>query len=53
MSVVDPFELIHDTTEPFPFSLYRATVAGSESGILMIRQRARPERSTVRPTMHP
>ena len=30
-SVVDPSELIHDVSEPFPLALYRAAIAGSES----------------------
>ena len=51
--VVDPSQLIHDISEPFPLSLYHAAVAGFESGIHMIRPYARPERSTAHPTMHP
>ena len=52
-SVVDPSELIHDISKPFPFSLYYVAVAGSELGVHMIRPHARSERSTARPTMQP
>ena len=52
-SVVDPLELIHDVSEPFPLSLYHAAITGSELGIHMIRPCARPRRSAMHPTMHP
>ena len=53
MSVLDPSELIHDVSEPFHLSLYRAAIADSESEIHMIRLRAKPGRSAACPTMHP
>ena len=52
-SMVDPFDLIQDVSEPFSSSLNLATVAGSELGIHMIRLDAKLECSAAWPTMQP
>ena len=53
--VGDPFDLIQDLSVPVSPSFYLAALAGSKSGIHMIRlqERATPEHATASPVIQP